>query len=72
MKVVKYLGYMFQIDREIQYSSSSGIYIQLKAIQGNVYPKRILRMIYKSPIVSAACVEPAESESSNKEFSSAK
>jgi hypothetical protein len=54
---VTYLGYVFSVERQLNYSSGSQIYLLLKPIVGVKYPKRILKMACHYPIASAVCVE---------------
>ena len=63
MMRVFYIGYVFSVEKEIRISPSSGLYFKLQAIDGIVYPKRILKIVNKSAI-SADCVD----KDSNKEI----
>jgi len=62
MKVF-YIGFLFNVAEEIRISPKSGLYFKLQAIDGIVYPKRILKIVNKSAI-SADCVD----KDSNKEI----
>jgi hypothetical protein len=57
MMKVSYLGYVFSVERQLNYSSGGEIYLLLKPIVGVKYPKRILKMACHYPIASAVCVE---------------
>jgi len=53
---VSYIGFLFNVSQEIRISPKSGLYFKLQAIDGIVYPKRILKIVNKSAI-SADCVD---------------
>jgi len=57
---VSYIGYVFSVERQLNYRSGGEIYLLLKPIVGVKYPKRILKMACHYPIASI-CVE-AEQE----------
>ena len=69
--MVKYLDYIFEVEKVIQLNASSGIYLHLRPIKGIVYNKRILRLALKYPI-STACVELLGERAENKELENAK